>query len=83
MKRFQQIYLVVIFVLAIQFSCAHYGDWAKRLDWRELEFTSLPGEKDYPDDGAVIILDEGKMQIMGGNELPTSLFERHRIVKQK
>ncbi len=81
MKRFQQIYFIVIFVLAIQFSCAHNGNWAKRLDWQEFEFTSLPDEKDFPDDGAVIILDEGKMQIMGGNELPSSLFQRHRIIK--
>ena len=81
MKRFHLIYLFIFLILAIHFSCAHNGNWAKRLDWQELEFTSLPGEKDYPDAGAVIILDEAKMQIMGGNELPTSLFERRRIVK--
>lgn len=80
-KRFQPIYLMVIIIIAIHFSCASNGNWAKRLDWQEVEFTNLPDEKDYPDAGAVIILDEGKMQIIGGNELPTSLFERHRIVK--
>lgn len=80
-NKTRQIYPFLIFLMVLQISCAHNGDWGRRLDWQEFVVTNLPGEKDYPDAGAVIILDEGKMQIIGGNELPTSLFERHRIVK--
>jgi hypothetical protein len=75
------LFLTILSIIFICFSCAHNGDWAKRLDWKEFEFTNLPGEKDYPDAAAIIILDEGKMQIIGASELPTSVFERHRIVK--
>lgn len=74
--------MILIFSLfLVFFFCAHNGDWAKRLDWREFDLASLPGENDFPDASAIIILDEGKMQIIGASELPMSLFERHRIVK--
>jgi hypothetical protein len=41
----------------------------------------LPEQKDYPDDGAVIVLDDGKMEVSGTFDLALSRFERHRIVK--
>ena len=56
-------------------------DWGKRIDWKEFDFADVPDEKDYPDAGAVILLDEGKMEILTTSQLPLSIFERHRIVK--
>ncbi len=73
--------LVVISVVSLFFSCAYHSKWATRLDWEEFQFADLPGDKDYPDAGAIIILDEGKMGIIGSSELPQSVFERHKIVK--
>jgi len=84
MKNFIiQILLVVLIssVAVYIFSCAHNGDWAKRLNWKEFNFADLPGEKEYSDAGAIILLDEGTMQVFGSNQLPMSLFERHRIIK--
>jgi len=72
---------VLPFLVLLLFSCAHYGDWARRVNWKEFEFSSLPGREDYPDAGAIVIMDEGKMEVGGGNQLPMSVFERHRIVK--
>ena len=79
MKTYLNLFLYTFLVFLL--TCAHNGDWAKRLDWKEYELASLPGEKEYPDAGAIIILDEGKMEVSTSSQLPTSLFERHRIVK--
>ncbi len=73
--------IVLVAIIFIFFSCAHNGEWAKRIAWDEIEFINLPGVDDYPDAGAIVIFDEGKMQIIGNSELPMSMFERHRIVK--
>ncbi len=73
--------LIVTVTYVLFLSCSHNGDWAKRLVWDEIEFVKLPDENIYPDAGAINILDEGQMQIIGSSELPMSLFERHRIVK--
>lgn len=73
---------LIIVVLALEFfSCATHNDWTRLIDWKELTFADLPGFNDYPDAGAIIVLDEGKMEIIGSAELPMSLFERHQIVK--
>ena len=61
--------------------CAHETDWAKRLGGEEMARFRIPNEHQYWDAGAVVILDEGKMQVIGSSELPQTQFERHRIVK--
>jgi hypothetical protein len=63
------------------FSCAHRGDWAKRIDWDELDFAHLPGQDEFPEAGAVILFDEGKIETIGDSQSGFSLFSRHRIVK--
>jgi len=61
-------------------SCAGSG-WSSRVDWKEVDWSRLPEQKDYPDDGAVIVLDDGKMEVTGDRDLALSRFDRHRIVK--
>jgi hypothetical protein len=43
--------------------------------------TALPDTSSHPDAGAVVLLDEGSMEIFGGGEAGFSAFERHRIVR--
>ena len=72
---------IIAFTLLVFFSCAHNGEWAKRVVWEELDFAVLPGDEDYPNADAIILLDQGKMEIFGSKEMDLSVFERHRIVK--
>ena len=76
--RFYQIH---IFCLLCLMNCSHMGDWAKRVDWKELEFENVPGQEEYPDAPAIILFDEGKMEIYDVGEEGLSVFEQHRIVK--
>ncbi len=72
--------IVVILVLSF-FGCSHMGEWGKRIDWKEIDFRHLPGEKEYPGAGAIILLDDGSMEIYNAGRDGLSVFQRHRIVK--
>ena len=72
----------VVLMIMLSFSgCSHMGDWGRRIDWKEIDFEHLPGEKEYPDAGAVILLDDGSLEIYKAGMDGLSVFERHRIVK--
>lgn len=75
-----RLFHIVLMVFFLS-SCAPHGDWAKRIDWMEFEFHNLPDEKQFPNVGAIILLDEGKMEIIGSKEIKLSVFDRHRIIK--
>ena len=66
---------------AIVLSCASTSDWATRVSWPDIDTTRISEQKDYPDAGAVILLDQGNMEILGGGDIALSLFEHHRVVK--
>lgn len=70
-----------IVLISFILSCAHKGDWAKRIDWKEIQWENIPTQEDYPDAGAIILLDEGKMEIIGDEKIPLSIFNKHCIVK--
>ncbi len=57
------------------------GKWASEVDWNDISPSSLPSASQYPEDGAIIVLDEGAMEVLGTVELGFSSFETHRIVK--
>ncbi len=61
--------------------CSHGTSWQTEVAWEELDFHDLPGKEEYPNAGAVILLDEGRMDLSGGSEIDFSTFEKHRIVK--
>ncbi len=79
--RYPFLYLIVFHCICLIISCAHKGDWVERISWDDLDLSSIPGQEDYPDAGAVILLDEGKMEIFGGNRIGFSIFDHHRIMK--
>jgi hypothetical protein len=64
------------------FSCSGVGDWANRINWNDFQLENLPGQEDYPDEAAILLLDEGKMEVFGSNSQDGfSVFEQHRIYK--
>ncbi len=79
--RLKWLILIISFSQLIFISCAHYGDWGKRISWKDIEFTEIPGVGEFPEAGAIILSDKGKMEIIGGDKIKLSIFERHRIIK--
>jgi hypothetical protein len=62
-------------------SCASKGNWGKVAEWDEFDISDFPDQEDYPDAGAVILLDEGIAEIADAGEIDFTYFERHRVVK--
>lgn len=75
------IILIHLSLLLFLLSCAQNKAWTKSIEWNELDFARLPGEKEYPDAGAIILLDEGKMDVSLDNKLYSTVYQRHRIIK--
>ncbi|MFC1543093.1 DUF3857 domain-containing transglutaminase family protein [Candidatus Neomarinimicrobiota bacterium] len=73
--------LALLALLAALPSCAHRAHWANQIGWEELEFAGLPDRADYPDAGAVVVLDEAEINVIRRGEINYSQVERHRIVK--
>ena len=69
------------FLIINLFSCAHQSQWATKVAWKEFEFSNLPGKEEYPEAGAVIILDEGELEITPAQNMYQTVFYRHRILK--
>jgi transglutaminase-like putative cysteine protease len=66
------------FVLA---GCGGTGTWTSGSVLSDAGLTALPDTLSYPDAGAVVLLDEGLMEIFSGDEVGFSALERHRIVR--
>jgi len=63
------------------FSCGSKSEWATVADWEKFDDSHLPDQEDYPDAGAVILLDEGVVEIENAGEINFTYFERHRVIK--
>jgi hypothetical protein len=62
-------------------ACGGTSGWTD-LDSPPLEtLQALRPPTDAPDAGAMVVLDEGSMEVFGGDGLGFSVFDRHRIVK--
>ncbi len=83
MAKISKIVLMAIGVTGLLFGlfCAHDGGWGGRQRLQTNQFADLPGQQEFPEADAIVILDEGKMEILNIGSMPLSVFERHRIVK--
>jgi hypothetical protein len=61
-------------------SCAS-SNWSTGVSWPDIDASHIPHQRDFPDAGAVILLDEGSMEILGSGGVALSVFEQHRVVK--
>jgi len=55
--------------------------WETSVRWKDYTLSALPTREEFPDVGAVCLLDEGRMEVFGSGQLGFSVFEQHRIVK--
>ncbi|MEJ2051724.1 MAG: DUF3857 domain-containing protein, partial [Calditrichota bacterium] len=63
------------------FSCAHESAWQSRVEWEDLNLQDVPGQQEFPDASAIVLLDEGSMKLTDGSDINFSTFEKHRVVK--
>ena len=81
MNRFIKYILFSTGILFVLSGCAGKSRWATQVQWADLDRNNLPSQQDFPDEAAVILLDDGKMEILGSFTLAFSEFERHKIIK--
>jgi len=62
-------------------SCASRDAWKDEGEWRRIDSLVSATGKDSAGEGAIVLLDEGKMEIIGSGEVGFSLFEHHKVVK--
>jgi len=62
-------------------SCAGGSEWSRLVQWKDYTLRSLPERASFPGEGAVILLDEGRMEPFGSGVLGYTVFEQHRIVR--
>ncbi len=69
-------------IMALGFiACSGPSGWTS-IDSPPLEsLRLLQPPPDAPDAGAMVVLDEGSMEVFGDNDLGFSVFDRHRIIK--
>jgi len=72
--------IVLTATLFLLIDCAP-SRWASRIDWPGYSPDTLPDQKEYPDAGAIILLDEADLDVGSSSEITFSRLERHVIVK--
>ncbi len=65
----------------ILYACGFQNKWAKELNWKYLDFNDLPGAQEYPDAAAIVLLDEGFVDVVGSSETGYTIYERHRVIR--
>lgn len=80
-KILQHGILLLLMTSLLILSCAGSGKWKTSVNWEDLNIDDTPGREEFPDEGAVILLDDGRMEIFSHNTNSFSEFERHKIIK--
>jgi len=62
-------------------SCSSTTTWLNDAELHRTLREPLSAAEQHADAGAVVLLDEGSMEINSGGEIGLSIFERHRIVR--
>ena len=71
--------LLLITILCI--ACTSASRFGTQEMWVDSVSTSLSQQEDYPDAGAVILLDEARLELFRRNDKPYSVIHRHTVVK--
>lgn len=79
MIRFRLVTYALIILLLV--SCSSGNRWAERVEWNEFGMDDLPGAPDYPEAEAIVLLDQGTVDVVGDMETGYTQYERHRVVK--
>jgi hypothetical protein len=81
MFRAREIVLLLCLSVAWLGCSSGTSGWEDSVRWKDYTLSTLPSQDEFPGEGAVCLLDEGKMEIFGRGELGFSVFEQHKIVK--
>lgn len=79
--RKESLFFIISCVFLFIISCANKSQWATKINWDDLDLTDIPSQADFPDEPAIILSDDGRMEIFGDPENGFSYFERHKIIK--
>jgi hypothetical protein len=79
--RISAIVTIAVCLLVCLFSGCSGSKWIRNITWPEFTWDKLPGQDDFPEAGAVVLLDEADVEISRIGESPFSVMNRHRIVK--
>jgi hypothetical protein len=71
---------LLVFITLIFYTCG-VDDWQRKVEWDEYDLDHLPSQKDFPNSEAVVLLDEGQVQIFTDGALSFSTYDRHIITK--
>jgi len=74
-------FLVFTLLAAVYLYSCSGSEWAWRVNWPDVDNANLPTEADYPGASAVILLDEGSVEVRTLSETAFSIYERHTIIK--
>jgi hypothetical protein len=79
----KKVYPVILslFVLILCSACFHQSEWARIAHWDEFDLHTLAIPDEFRDHGAVIILDEGKVEVPDGENYFVTEYEHHRLIK--
>jgi hypothetical protein len=75
------IVVVVAFCLVVFLSCSSGTQWIKPVQMESFFNASVAVEKQYPDAGAVVLLDEAIVEVFPRSEHSFSEYLRHTVVK--
>ena len=67
-------------LIVILLSCSG-SRWASKIGWSDFDLESIPDQQDYPEAGAVILLDEAILEMFPMGEHTFSEMRHHTIVK--
>ena len=67
--------------LSLALASCGKDEWVTTFRVPDSTLSILPAASAYPDHGAVILFEEGSMEVVSGAELAFSTFETHRIIR--
>jgi hypothetical protein len=79
--RRESLLVIISYVFLFIISCADKSQWATKINWNDLDLADLPSQADFPDESAIILTDDGRMEVFGDPVNGFSTFERHKIIK--
>jgi len=81
MQRLLHNIMILLLISLVFLGCTRKSNWDSEINWKDLEFSKLPGAEEYPDEGAIVLHDEGRIETFGDSESGFTTYEKHRIIK--
>jgi len=73
------LFIKMLWLLALLGGCAGTNRWSTQIDWKDLSLAETPTAADYPNLPAVILLDDGRLEVF--NNLGYSTMTHRTVIK--